>query len=115
MTQFSSRPPFNNDPEPYVYMWDRPRRANFRSARTAHSPRPEFDRPQHNPTNPILTEFRSTRAVSLNANHDIEWWAMLTPGYHYYRRGAIVDATNAQRDHARRVLTRLARLTKEEA
>lgn len=59
MSLYSSREPFNDDPEPY--------RNTLRGGRQAvryglglerFEPRPEYDRPQNNPTNPILTEFR---------------------------------------------------------
>lgn len=56
MTQFSSKPPFNDDPEPW----------NGVGAEDIWDPRPEYNRPQHNPTNPILTEFRKLHAETGN-------------------------------------------------
>lgn len=88
MAMFSSREPFNDDPEPYL-MWlrdgfkDHPikRFPSLDDARAeleqyGGSPRggeiqfdfrPEYDRPQHNPTNPILTEFRKLHEATGNS------------------------------------------------
>lgn len=60
MTLFSSRPPFNDDPFPYISSHGS-RHAfpgTLGGERLVLDPRPEYERPQHNPTNPILTEFR---------------------------------------------------------
>lgn len=69
MVMFSSRPPFNDDPKPYVTYAD-DRRTDVRSKEwdiqsdgateyvRVFDPRPELDRPRYNPTNPILTKFR---------------------------------------------------------
>lgn len=56
MTQFSSKPPFNDDPAPWADYWERS--AEQWAPGDVYAPRPEYERPQHNPTNPILTEFR---------------------------------------------------------
>ena len=75
-----------------------------------HSPRPEFDHVQHNPPNPILTDYR------LDVKHTT--WRKLDP------RDWLTDVLNdptwsisghpwsdAEVAHARAVLTRLARLS----
>lgn len=66
---FSSRPPFNDDPAPYVVTLTK--RTPFSNPMTTgsvdeflredervHDPRPQYERPQHNPTNPILVYAR---------------------------------------------------------
>lgn len=70
MTLFSSCPPFNDGPEPYVdghvntagygrrFSIPLPTPDHCQACGTRYDPRPEFDRPQHNPTNPILAAFR---------------------------------------------------------
>lgn len=73
MAMFSSREPFNDDPEPWVNENDERTDRNPQLVGhgafmpvMAHSPRPEYDRPQHNPTNPILTEFRKLHEATGN-------------------------------------------------
>lgn len=61
MTLYSSREPFNADPTPWVSevtgsRYSKP--AKYGHTRWTFYPRPEYDRPQHNPTNQILVEFR---------------------------------------------------------
>lgn len=64
MTEFSSKPPFNDDPEPYECNIKAPGDLRHTEKDTwtcvdySHRPRPEFDRAQHNPTNPALRELR---------------------------------------------------------
>ncbi|WP_404474783.1 hypothetical protein [Microbacterium aerolatum] len=123
MVMFSSRPPFNDDPKPWrcTSCSDRFVREQVSptSHVTKHQPRTKFDRPQHNPTNLILAEFRSIEAegvwkdvprwASAGAWVDMidedpsmsrgEDWGLLAGLPHY-----------AEIDHARRVLERLARL-----
>lgn len=93
MSTYSSREPFNDDPEPY--------RNTLRGGRQAvryglglerFEPRPEYDRPQNNPTNPILVARRNN------------------PGENIYYRDLERWPTEAEKDHARKVLTRLAAL-----
>lgn len=125
---FSSKEPFNDDPKPWVVAltpdygtngswrewrgraedWDdalvraeadNPRWSGHTCGRL---PRPEFARPQHNPTNPILAEIRSAyagRAGRVPADVEIHLLPchLATPG-----------VTEAHVAHARRVLGRLA-------
>lgn len=124
MTQYSSREPFNDDPKPYTvsgennswrasetdarFMIDRPEAYTPRFS-VKNNPRPEFERPQTNPTNPILAEFRSTRANYIDKRlcitHYLEY---VTHNDIHEWRGMV-----AEKDHARRVLTRLANLKEE--
>lgn len=110
MTQFSSKTPFNDDPEPWVRTHpDLGYMGRFDSRfpndahsdyRMKHSPRPEFNRPQHNPTNPILTEFRRSAPWDLVVSAALELgWIDFNP---------IPDtATPEQVEHARKVLTKI--------
>lgn len=113
MTMFSSRPPFNDDPFPFVWpeesraarISEGPLRSMFSEGDgidLIRDPRPEFDRPQHNPTNPILASFRAN-----DMNPRAADWArwLDRPSL-----GAWHHADAAHIDHARRVLTRLANL-----
>lgn len=107
MTLYSSRPPFNDDPAPYRYNNNRSIRRGLADMPVAtvhytHDPRPEFDRPQNNPTNPILAEIRAEvdDGFPLNPLRELRWLDGRAY-WHVYPEGA--------RDHARRVLTRLAR------
>lgn len=117
MSMFSSRPPFNDDPYPNVWNGHSPRNqmrvdtdmyrrgAPYNHERYSYKPRPEFDRPQHNPTNPILAKFRER-------SYPVAYWV------HRLSKGDLPDGVEAsieQIDHAHRVLTRLANLTKEDA
>lgn len=120
MTLYSSREPFNVDPKPYVTYAD-DRRTDVRSKdwdiqsdgaveyARAYEPRPEYDRPQNNPTNPILTEFRRSAPwdIAKAAAIEVRWLSGM--------RTAPVPATAtyAQVNHARKVLTRLAALKEE--
>jgi hypothetical protein len=70
VTLYSSREPFNDDPYPYQSIQSASIGLDYRVNEAsllsrpeqrqgyALKPRPEYDRPQNNPTNPILTEFR---------------------------------------------------------
>ncbi len=121
---FASKTPrdLNRDPEPWV---TKPQlRAEFgRPKHHAESidcyaycvrdPRPEFDHVQHNHPNPILLDFRETNGIA-------ELWLEAIEGKDgdVFLAG-VPKAFGAIRaphiDHARRVLGRLARLTKESA
>lgn len=140
MTQFSSRPPFNDDPEPYRYNNNQSirRSLNDMPVPITHDPRPEFNRPQHNPTNPILAAFREeieggsgreryswgagcmVRYTQREATtHVIGYFlTQMEPMGNDPRLPRIafgIDASLAHVQHAIRVLTRLANLTKESA
>lgn len=120
MTLYSSRPPFNDDPLPWLG-WDglvgggQMVRSDQSFGYAEHDPRPEFDRPQHNPTNPILTEFRkyaedhedAPRLAAHWTKSDVMWSEMCLKDYSFVEP----IGTPAQEQHARRVLERLARLT----
>lgn len=118
MTQFSSRPPFNDDPWPLVWDGHSPRdqmRADtdfYRAGNTAlaawggysRKPRPEFNRPQTNPTSLVLADLRDYwkhHGTKLTARHAADYLdicdidAMGVPAGHV--------------DHAREVLARLAK------
>lgn len=86
MTQFSSKPPFNDDPEPWTDYWERS--AEKWAPGDVFAPRPKYDRPQHNPTNPILLARRNN------------------PGEPIYYRNLERWPTWEEVEHARKVLTR---------
>lgn len=78
MTQFSSREPFNDDPEPWVCTapdFERYEDEGDYEGRHAvmFDPRPEYNRPQTNPTNPILTEFRRLVDTTGNGLYVTAW------------------------------------------
>lgn len=116
--QLSSRPPFSDDPFPNV--WAGHSEHNQMRADThmyrkgapdsaigsmvyVTRPRPEFDRPQTNPTNLVLADLRDYwkhHGTKLTARHAAA-----------YLDACDLDAMNAPAehiDHAREVLTRAA-------
>lgn len=72
-----------------------------------YAPRPEFDHAQHNPPNPVLVALRRYVRVTGEALKEVR--TVL-----YALDAGILNwgATDDQIDHARKVLTRLANLTK---
>lgn len=128
--QFSSKPPFNDDPKPYVTYADE-RKTDVRNAEwgiqsdgateyvRVLDPRPEYDRPQHNPTNPILTEFRDIYHETTPTIYQGYWelaeiWLELMdedPFMREYRNwGRLVDIVESDHiHHARRVFEGLTR------
>lgn len=120
MTLYSSRPPFNDDPAPlvhpsgkrtpafsYHFEFEPGESGPFgKIAQATFDPRPEFDRPQHNPTNPVLTWARD---VGIDVALDEVRFSSGS-----YMVGSWVDdqqVTVRHVIHARRVLERLARFT----
>lgn len=113
MTLYSSREPFNDDPEPYVTYAD-DRRTDVRSKDwdmqsdgaveyvRVHDPRPEYNRPQNNPTNRILIAARRAKSDGHLAD--------FCKGFLSER-----NTEHAEIDHAQRILIRLAALEKEES
>ena len=102
---FASKTPrdLNRDPEPWIssegWRWDsNPIGDNF------WEPRPEFDHVQHNAPNPILVEFRTSGDAAF------DWWHWLGSTYDRTTPPWQVAFTERHRDHARHVLSRLARL-----
>lgn len=103
---FSSREPFNDDPLPYVTYADE-RRTHVRSKEwdmqsdgaveyvRVYDPRPEYEHLQRNPTNPILVARRRNPGENIYYK-DLEYWP-----------------SDAEIEHARKVLTRLSNLNKE--
>lgn len=108
---FSSRPPFNDDPEPWLDYWERS--ATQGAPGDVFAPRPEFDRPQHNPTNPILEAFRDHVATQWVYLPEVSTYAEDVETFDGLRDDSFIGTTPDQIDHARRVLARLASLTKE--
>jgi len=117
MTMFSSRPPFNDDPLPWVSAVTGARYAapsKYGHARWYFAPRSEFKHPQRNRQNSRLKMFRNevemhTAApdVGLSIPHLARLWLM----HNHFAEGLDDD----EFEHSVRVLTRLANLTKEEA
>lgn len=120
MSMFSSRPPFNDDLKPWVYFDGTRREApmnqhpeNPYRVLWHHDPRPEFDSPQHNPTNPILSTFRKD-LIEPGGEESIatlawSWVRALAAGKSAFTLGQGKRAV----EHAHKVLTRLASLAKE--
>lgn len=105
MSTYSSREPFNDDPEPWTNT------QGMRFAERDHvlglilfDPRPEFDRPQSNPMNSILLEFRRSAPWDMGkaAAIEVRWLSGPNPA------PVPNTASRAQIEHARKVLTRLA-------
>ena len=99
MAMFSSREPFNDDPEPYQSTLGKGRfRMNV--GYCVRKPRPEYDRPQHNQTNPILTFLRTpgTDIYDLLQSLDSKWAQQFSL---------------AEENHAREVMYRLIEFRRE--
>lgn len=126
MVMFSSRPPFNDDPKP-IHVDGRGVGPSLRFSEedapwaqpwmevAMHRPRPEFDRPQHNPTNPILAAHREglgdawglAQCVGIQINlGGLPEWKDENAALHL-----LTTASRGQLRHARKVLERLARLS----
>lgn len=117
MTVFASKTPrdLNHDPAPFVFP-----ETGMRSAAEfgPYIPRPEFDHAQHNEPNPVLVAFREhVEVVSPNKgdwanvpNLAGEWLEHFSHYWEGFRGGRI--ARVGHRTHARRVLTRLANLSR---
>lgn len=123
--QFSSCPPINDDPLAWrvaVGPWRGSRMDAQYAPEAVHDPRPEYDRPQHNPTNPILGLFREY--VVDPEDGGLGWcaslWLRCFDGlldeswavFQMLRDREPEGTTPEHYAHARRVLTRL---TKESA
>lgn len=100
MTQFSSREPFNDDPFPFLSGVGNRHATNLNPALWTCAPRPEFDRPQTNPTNRMLT---CARRAWEDGHLDA-----FCEGFLEQR-----NTEHPEIDHAQRVLTRLANLKEE--
>lgn len=111
--QFSSRPPYNDDPAPYVVMLTK--RTPFSNPMTTgsvdeflredervHDPRPQYERPQHNPTNRLLTAARYAHAEGYLLD--------FCEGFLSER-----NTEHLEIDHAQRVLTKWRYLSKVES
>lgn len=125
--QFSSKPPFNDDPEPWLHgvtnmrigegehserITSQKRGVAARTLAYAYEPRPEFDRPKHNPTNPILTEFRNLHEATGNdlwTDAYLAWsdlieenWTTHDEYFHAFKvLGKIVSVTNPMKKESR--------------
>ena len=110
---FASKTPrdLNHDPLPYLYA------STDYTARFSHNnlgypyassaiydPRPEFDHVQHNEPNPILTWFRAVIEDPKCGEFD-----QVVDDFLIYH----IKGHGKQEHHARKVLTRLANITKE--
>lgn len=121
---FSSKTPrdLNQDPLPFVWSGhdpaarkqDRCRTKHYASPDYLHDPRPEFDHVQHNAPNPILLAFRALGEKHGMAPDEVRNlagnWVKRATYYEHHANIPSRAASKAQRDHARRVLTRLAAL-----
>lgn len=124
MAIFSSRPPFNDDPKPWLHTHggencrDTGGRFSFNNGiGNEHAPRAEFDRPKNNPTSPILVAFREysdKHGMDADDRRNLARAWLQAPRY-YEGRLVAGRVLKAPRDHARRVLSRLARFKEESA
>lgn len=106
---FASKTPrtLNHDPRPWRPLTLQERYERQYDIGLHFDPRPEFDHIQHNDPNPILVVFRSDAKhfeITWTPDRIAEWVAEETR----IDLGAPDDYTDEQRDHARKVLTRLA-------
>lgn len=114
MAQYASKTAQpNRDPLPWVDREDGPGneiRQAWPDGWTEYEPRPEFDHKQHNEPNPILVEFRDVAGTHFPFAEDLAWWlkCLEDPTFDYTANG--YRWTLEQVDHARRVLSRLAKL-----
>lgn len=116
MNLYSSREPFNDDPEP-LHLPDSDMRWSAEDLRGMGVWNYKYDpRPQNNPTNPILKDIRKNRPEGVS-------WAKMLKHYnwvtfaaaHYITEDWVRIIDEGQIEHARKVLTRLAALEKEES
>lgn len=115
---FASKTPrdLNHDPAPWINEDDiRERRPDYVVGQYPHrepiyDPRPEFDHVQHNEPNPVLVAFR---LIDGNRKEYADWVRDFDAYPEFWQRqgGQYPQYTPDQVDHARRVLSRLARLT----
>lgn len=125
----SKTPRENNDPEPYVDAAPDFRRMACPDEASIHGavfdPRPEFDHVQHINPNPILIRFRKwIEGEDVADPYWVAYWITAFDefdafgGFKTWDESAhalhvITTATDDERNHARRVLERLARFPKE--
>lgn len=111
--KFSSKTPhdLNHDPEPFVWRATKLRtRIKYGNEAIDFEPRPEFDHIQHNEPNPILVELRQAFAADHRRPRMVYIESKLRE-VEYETRNGNNGWSPQMLDHARRVLTRLARLT----
>lgn len=115
---FSSKTPrdLNYDPEPFLdERWSRwiiP--VTFQPRTFTYSPRPEFDHVQHNEPNLVLSDARIALRQGISASEILRRINYSVSGAGHYITLNWERITDRDMiDHARRVLTRLANLTKE--
>ena len=103
---FSSKTPrdLNHDPEPWVDARGENRHGPFGGWSSVWAPRPEFDHVQNNEPNPILTWFRAV----IEDPKCGEFNQVVDDFLIYHIKGH-----GKHEHHARKVLTRLANITKE--
>lgn len=113
MSIYSSRDPFNDDPFPRVTVHTGARHRDHLptlddDTECRYDPRPEYDRPQNNPTNPILVEFRKLHEQTGN-----DLWTDA-----YLSWSDLIEEEWGTRDeywHAFSVLGRIVSFKKEES
>lgn len=110
MTMFASKTPrdLNHDPEPFISHHGRHEDADPAGwdfdVEFDYDPRPEFDHVQHNEPNPLLADLREFWPVIIE-----DWIAALDDPW--FMDGVPDEfgvATEDHRDHAKKVLNRLA-------
>lgn len=122
MTLFSSKTPrdLNCDPAPWRVVFGpwRGARVDAQIPESEHKPRPEFDHVQHNAPNPILVALRRRLDYQSLVGYPSTSGRMAKTflvSLHVHASPDYTGASDEHIAHARRVLTRLARLTKETA
>jgi len=109
---YASKTPrdLNHDPEPYVCdRFHRHDQEEGEFLRATHDPRPEFDHVQHNEPNTVLTGLRTLMSGGVHrptGDFYADAARYLTGGTHAMDN----PIKPGMADHARRVLSRLARL-----
>lgn len=107
MPQLCSREPFNDDPRPYVLKYGiAPLRVDEAATlgffdNYIHDPRPEYDRPQTNPTNTLLVYLRTFLAERSGNDFTQEVRSLLEA------LDNVTGSSPVEIEHTRTVLTRL--------
>lgn len=110
MAQFCSRPPFNDDPQPYILKYGiAPMRVDEGSTlgfydNYIHDPRAQYEHPQTNPTSDLLVYFRGFLDQRTGEDFRQEALSLLES------LDEVVGYTSDEVEHARRVLEHLSRI-----
>lgn len=118
---FASKTPrdLNRDPRPYRHAANEARVKHYIEGQEAYGwaydPRPEYDHAQHNEPNPILLAFRQHRTWEWVYINEDQSYAESVERFDGLRDESFMNVSPEQINHARRVLTRLASITRPES